>query len=300
MKTAHRQSIPGTDHWPFSNLSQTGILPASLCIHACLRMWRWLSTLACVAIASVISLPAAAQTLFPSSVVSNDIDFLRQTDPSAFYCLDYDGPATREMVYQGEVIFPDGVETFYARFSDQSMVEIWVHPAVGDESVARQKAMDLTLPLGTLPSWMRMPGLVVKINPGDRSAFAETLGRFFVVSSDNIEARLNTHDLQETVFHEMIHVALDTDHAKAHEWKAAQAADGAFVTDYALNNPTTEDLAETALFAYAYFNHPERLPVSVKNKLRDRFANRLAYLKPLLLTKSSGDSFRATPGPCRP
>ncbi|MEM7258956.1 MAG: hypothetical protein AAF404_16385, partial [Pseudomonadota bacterium] len=49
----------------------------------------------------LMATPAIGQPYFLSSVTSNDIDYLTREDVSAFYCLDYDGPATREMIYRG-------------------------------------------------------------------------------------------------------------------------------------------------------------------------------------------------------
>lgn len=238
-----------------------------------------------------------AQIYFGSSVTTNDIDYLSHADANAFHCLDYDGPATIEMVMQREEAEVDNVEVFFARFVDGSVVEIQIHPDAA--SNATQLATQLTRPLGTLPTWMRVPQLVVKVNPGNRPAFAESLGRFFVVSAENMAQRIATNDLQETVFHEMVHVVLDLEHAASIEWQQAQVADGTFVTGYAKKHPQREDLAETALLVYTWLHYPQRLPEQIRQTLPDRFSHRIDYLTPLLSDNDSGANGRLQPGPCR-
>jgi len=203
------------------------------------------------------------------------------------------------MVYRGRVSQLDGVQSFVARFTDGSTVSIWVHPSVGGLDVATQLAAQVTRPLGTLPAWMRVPGLVVKINPGDRAAFAEDAGRFFVLSKENMAVRVANRDIQETVFHEMVHVALDPTHAGTPDWRAAQRADLGYLTRYAQQNSRQEDLAETALFVFTYLHYPERLPASLRTAIETQAAARLEYLRPVLADKGTGLGQVASPGPCR-
>lgn len=41
--------------------------------------------------------PASADPIFPNSVVSNDIDFIREDDPEAGFCLNFVGTSRAEM-----------------------------------------------------------------------------------------------------------------------------------------------------------------------------------------------------------
>ncbi|MEM6387855.1 MAG: hypothetical protein AAF718_16635 [Pseudomonadota bacterium] len=223
-----------------------------------------------------------AEPLFPNSVVSNDIDFISDSDPSAFYCLTYFGTAQKEMPdKRGGDLFADGVYEFEAWFTDGTAVGIWVHPDLGSMGAAEEVAEQVTGPLGRLPSFMREVLNHVVIHKGDETAFAEDLGHFFVLYDGNMKKRLATRDLEETVFHEAVHATLDHEIANGDLWLGAQLADGTFVTDYAAANPTQEDLAETALFALTYFRHPERLPDNMPDTLEALIPNRLALLDQL-------------------
>lgn len=225
---------------------------------------------------------STAEPLFPNSVVSNNIDFIKTSDPSAFHCLGYLGQSRKEMPdKRGGALMADGVYVFEARFRDGARVGIWVHPDMGSQKAAARVAGQLSGPLGRLPSFMRMKLDHVVIHKGDETAFAEDRGHFFVLYDQNMAKRIRTHDLEETVFHESVHATLDHAIAAQRAWKKAQRRDGGFVTTYAANHPGKEDLAETALFAMTYFLHPERLPADVRAKLAQLVPNRLEFLSEL-------------------
>ena len=223
---------------------------------------------------------ASAKPLFENSVVSNDIEFLTTSDPSAFYCLLYFGTEDREMPdKRSDALMADGVHVFEAWFTDGTAVPIWAHPDLGDQSAAEATARLATGPLGRLPSFMRERLDHVVIHSGDETAFAEDQGRFFVLYDANMRRRIKTHDLEETVFHEAVHATLDVPIAASDGWQAAQRADGQALTHYAADNPGREDLAESALFAFTYFQHPERLGPELRANIEVTIPARLAFLR---------------------
>ncbi|MEM7489231.1 MAG: hypothetical protein AAF390_08925 [Pseudomonadota bacterium] len=222
--------------------------------------------------------PAAATPLFPNSVASNDLDFIRPGDPQTFACLRATGTGRREMPDpRRDDLFADGVHLFEALFTDGTMVPIWVHPDVDDPAA---RAAQLGPPLGHLPTAMRAPLTRVVVLDGDAGAFSEDQGRFFVLGTDRMDVRLSEDDLEETVFHETVHASLDIPHAASAAWRAAVNADGAFVTEYATN--PQEDMAEHALFALPVLRHPGRLPPEIETRVRDLIPNRLAFFQALL------------------
>ena len=234
-----------------------------------------LSGLAC------LQLSAAAAPLFENSVVSNDIDFILSSDPAVPACLRYVGQVTQEMpgALDTSDLMATDVFTFEVAFVDGSQVGIWVHPSVGARERAEDLASLLLGPLGRLPAVMRQKLSHVVIHSGDHAAFGEHLGRFFVIYADNMHARLGTHDLDETVFHEAVHATLDAEWSQSAEWQSAQMSDGAFITEYAAEKPQGEDLAETALFALTYLRHRERLPPEVARGVETMIPARLAILQ---------------------
>lgn len=228
----------------------------------------------------LIPLSATAKPVFNNSVVSNDIEFLKTSDKSSFYCLRYFGTDKKEMPdKRSDKLMAEGVHNFEAWFQDGTKVGIWAHPDLGKRAAAEAIVRKITDPLGRLPSFMRKKLNHVVVHKGNETAFAEDQGRFFVLYNENIKKRIQTHDIEETVFHESVHATLDIPLASSSGWLAAQAADNDFITKYAASEPDGEDLAETALFAYTYFQHPNRLPVNVRSKMVKVIPNRLAFLK---------------------
>jgi hypothetical protein len=227
---------------------------------------------------------SAAEPLFPNSVVSNDLDFIRDDDPGPGFCLQYNGTTRAEMAdKRHDTLFADNVHLFQANFADTTNVEVFVHPDVGTQTDAQDIAEPVLNAVAKLPRPMRELLSHVVIHEGNETAFSEDKGRFFAVYSANVRSRISTHDLQETIFHESVHATLDVPHASSVEWKTAQAADGAFITEYAADNPDGEDMAESALFAWTLLKHPGRLPAGVEDSVRTLMPNRLAFFEGLFL-----------------
>jgi len=225
-------------------------------------------------------LPAAANPLFPNSIVSNDLEFITEADEHVFRCLSFDGRDRREMPdKRGGDLFADQTYVFTARYGDGTSVGIWAHPDFRSQSRAQGYAETVAEAVGKLPTVMRRVLDHVVIHVGDETAFGEDQGHFFVLYSDNIDTRVRNHDIQETVFHESVHATLDAEHARSGAWQRAQQSDGGFITDYAANNPDREDMAESALFAFTMMTHPGRLPAEVEARVRQVMPNRLAFFE---------------------
>ena len=221
--------------------------------------------------------------LYPNSVVSNDHDFIHTDDPSDFSSLTYIG--TRDNVEMPDKrkgpqdpLRDDGVYIFEARYSDGTAVGMWAHPDFGSREAAQMSAEPVAEAVGKLPTFMRSTLRHVVIQEGDETAYAEHIGHFFTIYSDNIQTRISNHDLEETVFHESVHATLDYKYRSHNEWQKAQRADGGYITEYAASR-ITEDLAESALFAWAMLMHPGRLPEMVEQQARAIMPNRLAFFE---------------------
>lgn len=236
-----------------------------------------------------------AEPLFPNSVVSNDLDFIRSDDPSVYACFAYLGERTQEMPgHSSNQLMANGVFTYDALFADGTNVEVWVHSDVGSEDNARALVEQVGPRLGKLPTFMRDTLRHVVIHAGDGGAFAEDQGHFFVLYADNMATRIRNNDLEETVFHESVHATLDAQYLRSAAWVSAQRNDADFVTQYAMSRPNKEDMAESALFAYAMIKTPMRLPAGVEDRVRATMPNRLAFFETLF----GGDTFtRAGPAP---
>jgi hypothetical protein len=237
---------------------------------------------ALVVASSAIS--AQANPVFPNSVVSNDLEFIRSSDQSVFSCLAYKETRRAEMPdKRNNSLFDSGTFIYVANYMDGTSVELWAHSDFGSQSEALQSVEPVAQAIGKLPTIMRSRLDHVVVHKGDETAFGEADGHFFVLYSGNIRTRIRNHDLEETVFHESVHATLDRRYSASRAWRSAVRADGAYVTEYAASRPNKEDMAESALFAWAMLMHPGRLPQSIESRVGEIMPNRLAFFEGLFL-----------------
>ena len=64
---------------------------------------------------------------------------------------------------------------------------------------------------------------------------------------------------KETLVHEAAHTSLDSAHASAAGWLAAQSADPTFISTYARDFPAREDIAETFVLYLAVRYRSDRI-----------------------------------------
>lgn len=229
---------------------------------------------------------AMARPIYPNSVVSNDLEFIKTSDESAFACLKFNGRRTAEMPdRRSDQLMVDWTFIFTAHYSDGTKVGLWAHPDFKTEEAALESVRPAAEAVGKLPTFMRKTLDHVVIHRGDETAYAESKGHFFNLYSENIKTRIRNHDLEETVFHESVHATLDEKYAKSKTWLKAQKADGDFVTKYAKRLPEKEDLAESALFAWAMLKHPGRLPAKIEARARKIMPNRMEFFETLFLSR---------------
>jgi len=203
-------------------------------------------------------------------------------DPSAFTCLLPATRATVEMLdVDGEAYEPVAeVWRFDAVFADGTQIEIRVDPAVGSADDVRREVDRHVGPLGRLPTMLRRDIGMLTIRPGDRSA-AASQGEGITVQTGNVDIRTADDQYDETLFHEAVHTSLDPRFAfqRSDVWLEAQRADGRFLTTYGRENPDTEDLAESFLYAFGALHHPDRVSVDV---VIGRIPNRVTFVEELL------------------
>lgn len=243
----------------------------------------------CLLVMTLMSNKAqAGDPLFPNSVVSNDIDFILSTDPDAFMSIEFIGRDDMEMPGNGDDLFDEDTFIFEATFSNGKVVEIWCHSSFETEEAAQEYADKLCPRLGKLPFVQRDMLDHVCINTGNHTAFAETQGHFFVLYSLNMDARISTHDLEETVFHESVHASLQDLYEDDPAWIYAQENDPSFVTNYAQSLPHLEDMPESALFAYTLITYPGRLDPDIEDWLNENIPLRIAFFRTIYPESTTG------------
>ncbi len=78
--------------------------------------------------------------------------------------------------------------------------------------------------------------------------------------------------------HEAAHTSLDAAHASSAGWRAAQSADAWFISTYARDNSTREDIAETFVPYLAIRYRLDRISQSLADRILAAIPNRIAYL----------------------
>ena len=223
-----------------------------------------------------------APPLYRSSVVGTDFDFITNNDPTAFDRLEYNGFKEFEMPDKrgfGEPLVQNAY-LFNAHFTDGTKIGIALDDEFGSTEAAEQDSIRYASRLGKLPSLYRKKIRHIVVHKGgiDTTAFAEDKGHFFTIYSDNATKRIETNDLEETLFHEATHASIQADYLHGSAWRNAKARDNAYITDYA-KTEDQEDFAESALFAYTLIYHPERFPAVERVKIERQIPNRIAFFR---------------------
>ena len=227
----------------------------------------------------LFTLPAQADPLY-GSIVDQEYDLVRTSDPTVFHCLEDAGTGVRQFWDKRlDNEFNHNAYIFIARFRDGTNIEVSVNPEFGSVEAARAEALRYTAPLGRLPTAIRAGWERLGIHKGDETMSAG-VGKAFAYS-DNVTKRLQAKKFEETLFHEGVHVSLGEKHDRARGWRTAQRADGRFLTGYGQDHPDNEDLADTVPFVYAMIHHPGRIPRDDAALIQNAIPNRIAYIERL-------------------
>ena len=231
--------------------------------------------------------PANGQegTLAPpfSDTAGTVFDIIQTSDPSTLSCVEDAGRGMRQIWdkrVDGEPVV--NAYLFMARYSDGSNIEIAINPEFGSQETALAEALRYARPLGQLPTSLRAGINTFSVHGGRKGFHAGTGG--IVVYAETADNRLGYNHLEESIFHESVHASWDAQHRLSEGWIAAQETDGRFLTGYGARVPEREDLAETALFAYAILHYPDRFPPVDTADTLAAVPARMAYIEALLPT----------------
>lgn len=87
----------------------------------------------------------------------------------------------------------------------------------------------------------------------------------------------NDSILEETLAHEASHTSLDATHSASPGWLNAQSLDPDFISSYAFDNPTREDIAESFLPWLAIRHRPARISSQDFTTITTTIPNRIIY-----------------------
>jgi len=234
-----------------------------------------------------------------SGTIFIDPDIITSADSSTFLSTSYAGQASRRM-YDRRVNGWITVNAFLfnTSFNDGLSTEIQVNPEFENSATAMVEAQKYGWVIGQLPTALRRDVKTVWIHKGD-NPFGGGNNNLLIHTE---QARKYEQDgiLEETFVHEAAHTSLDQDHASTTAWRAAQTADGNFISTYARDNPTREDIAESFLPYLAVRFRPDRISESLKETIVNTIPNRMSYfdnqslnMYPIVISTSS-DEFPVT------
>lgn len=218
--------------------------------------------------------PAAAEPPF-SGTIFLDPDIIIATDPTSYIKLTYKGRGRRVMFDRRINRFRTyNAHLFEARYRDARPVEVQVNPEFS-RGKARIVAARYAKVVGRIPVSLRTNVGTISIHAGVQPFGGGN--RNLLIHEGQARLYMNDGILEETFVHEASHTSLDAKHASSAGWRAAQAADGEFISTYARDNPSREDVAETFLMWLAVRFRPERLDQSLINTVNGTVPSRLAY-----------------------
>jgi hypothetical protein len=235
----------------------------------------FLMVFCCAAFAALVGRHAQAAPPF-SGTIFIDPDIITPADPTTFQDAPYIGQGLRQM-FDRRVNNWINVNAylFRATFDDGMTSEIQVNPEFGSSAAASVEALKYGAVLGRLPTALRADMATVWIHlgtqpfgGGNNNVLIHT-GQADVYAADGI--------LEETLVHEASHTSLDAAHAASAGWLAAQTADGEFISTYARDNPTREDIAESFLPYLAVRYRSDRISPSLADTITQTIPNRIAY-----------------------
>jgi hypothetical protein len=228
-----------------------------------------------IALAALASSAAKGAPPF-SGTIFIDPDIITSSDPTTFQSASYAGRGLRTM-FDRRVNNWINVNAYLvaATFSDGLAAEIQVNPEFGSPAAALTEAQKYGAVIGRLPTALRADVQTVWIHQGtqpfgggNHNLLIHT-GQSALYEADGI--------LEETLVHESSHTSLDAAHAATAGWLAAQAADGEFISTYARDNRTREDIAESFLPYLAVRHRSERISQSLADTILQTIPNRIAY-----------------------
>ncbi|MGE3190981.1 MAG: hypothetical protein AB7N90_14970 [Vicinamibacterales bacterium] len=210
------------------------------------------AALSCAAVA-VHAAPPMGGTIFM------DPDIITSADQTTFTGITYAGTGPRLMYDRRVAAFVTyNAFLFNATYSDfAAAVEVQVNPEFGTPEAALAQADKYARVIGRLPKALRTDVQTVWIHQGVQP-FGGGNHNLLIHIGQSVEYETQGI-LEETFIHEAAHTSLDAAHANAAGWVAAQRADPDFISTYARDNPTREDIAESFLPFLAARHRADRI-----------------------------------------
>ena len=224
-------------------------------------------------------------------------DVITSADPSVFDSASYVGRGSREGfwdVVARRWTTVDSLYLFSTSYGDHE-IEFQLHPEYGSADSARVHVDTYAPVVGRLPYDLLVASREAQVSPGNLRrgglAAGPCGGSHHIYTRNARPLDENLH-LEEALLHEAGHLLTSQGqgHETSEEWLAAQAADGIFPTDYARQNPLTEDTAEAIWAWFVARCVPDRahvlIPTHFVHSFRRKSSTDSDSFRPLIPTHS--------------
>lgn len=228
-----------------------------------------------LALLAAFTVTAHAEPPF-SGTIFVDPDIITSADPSTYLKTKYNGQKKRTMFDRRKNAFVRlKPHLFKVTFRDSGPVEVQVNPEFGKERQARKIAVKYAREIGRLPKTLRSDVRTVSIHKGVQP-FGGGNNNILIHTGQTV-AYERDGILEETLVHEACHTSLDARHGASTGWLAAQQSDPEFISTYARDNPTREDIAESFLLWMALRYRSERITPEAANTIETTMPARISY-----------------------
>jgi len=218
--------------------------------------------------------PFDSSTFVEAGIITSD-------DASAFLDLAYRGQKTRNMFDRRIDAFADfNAFVFIARYDDSREIEFQINPEFNSASNAKKTAEFYAREIGRLPSVLRRDIQTSWIHKGDE-VFGGGNNNILIHTGSVAQDYIESGTLQEVLIHEAAHTSLDASHANKSAWLAAQASDGEFISNYGLEFPQREDIAESYVAYIALVHRRDRITNELAQTIKATIPARLKYFREL-------------------
>ena len=209
-------------------------------------------------------------------------DLITADDPTAYVGLIANGQGSRKM-YDRRVSDWTTVNAylFNATYTEGFLVEVQVNAEFGSVAAAQVQAEKYAKVVGQLPTGLRSNLQTMWIHAGHGSFGGGNQN--ILIHVDRAAEHEAEGTLEEALIHEGSHTSLDPVYRDAETWLAAQVSDVNFISKYAADNSTREDIAESYLTYFAIRFKADRISSEVKATIDKTIPNRILFFDALAL-----------------
>lgn len=205
-----------------------------------------------------------------------DSNIIRSNDPTTFKSISYTGQGMRNVYDRRTNSFINiNAFLFDVTFTDGLKLEVQVNPEFSTVAAATTEAQTYSSVVGQLPYCLRKDVMYIWIHKGNQPYGGGNSS--ILIHTGETEGYVKAGILEETLIHEASHTSLDAAHASSSGWIAAQNKDNQFISTYARDNKTREDVAESFLTWIAVRQCTLRIQQKDIDSIKNSIPNRLAY-----------------------